>query len=134
MMQNKLGGVAMNRFAKQNKERAALGELILPICFFILIVVLVLWGIQDVKQSTSRQQLVSTEEAVRRATAQCYAVEGQYPQNVSYLEEHYGLLIDHDKYIVHYMGFASNLMPDIKVLPKQGADSTGTSTMLEVTP
>ncbi len=110
----------MNRFGKTRKEHTFFQEMALPIGFFLLTGALVLWGVRDVEQSTRAQQLASTEEAIRRAAVQCYAVEGQYPQSVSYLEEHYGLMIDHDRYIVHYMGFASNLMPDIAVFPVDG--------------
>ncbi len=112
----------MNRFAKKKREHPLLRELVLPVCFFALVAAMVILGVRDVGETTQARQLSSTEEAVRRAAVQCYAVEGQYPQNVAYLEEHYGLIIDHEKYIVHYMGFASNLMPDIAVLPLGGGE------------
>ena len=54
-------------------------------------------------------------DAIRRASVQCYAIEGRYPPSVDYLEENYGILIDRDKYDVFYSGFASNFMPDITV-------------------
>ena len=37
------------------------------------------------------------------------------------MQEHYGLLVDEDKYFVDYTVFASNLMPDFTVL-KRTAD------------
>ena len=52
-----------------------------------------------------------------RACIQCYAIEGRYPPSVEYLEENYGIQIDHDKYNVFYDGFASNIMPEITVIP-----------------
>lgn len=55
-------------------------------------------------------------DAVRRAAMECYAVEGVFPPEVSYLEENYGLVINHDAYIVSYEIFASNVMPDVRVL------------------
>lgn len=36
---------------------------------------------------------------------------------MEYLEEHYGIVIDRDRYHVFYDGWASNVMPDITVLP-----------------
>jgi len=62
-----------------------------------------------------RQQL---EDSIRRACVACYAAEGIYPPNVEYLEEHYGVVIDHDRYHVSYVAIADNLMPDITVLEK----------------
>ena len=56
------------------------------------------------------------EEALRRGCAACYAAEGIYPQDLEYLEEHYGVQVDGDRYVVHYEIFAQNLMPDITVL------------------
>ena len=38
-------------------------------------------------------------------------------ESVDYLEEHYGIVIDRDRYHVFYDGWASNVMPDITVLP-----------------
>ena len=61
------------------------------------------------------KSLRSTEEGVRRAAVHCYAIEGQYPESVDYLEENYGLRIDHDRYLVHYDIFADNILPEITV-------------------
>ncbi|MBQ5667230.1 MAG: hypothetical protein IIV40_03545 [Oscillospiraceae bacterium] len=44
--------------------------------------------------------------------------EGIYPPSWNYLEEHYGVQIDHSRYVVSYTVFAENLMPDITVLEK----------------
>ena len=46
----------------------------------------------------------------------CYAAEGAYPPSLEYLKEHYGVQIDGERYTVHYMVIADNLMPDITVL------------------
>ncbi|MDO5415610.1 MAG: hypothetical protein Q4F29_00275 [Lachnospiraceae bacterium] len=62
------------------------------------------------------------KEAIARASVQCYAIEGRYPPDVEYLEEHYGIQIDRERYHVFYEGFASNIMPDITVIP---ADEQG---------
>ncbi|MCC8025418.1 MAG: hypothetical protein LIP16_08985 [Clostridium sp.] len=56
-------------------------------------------------------------KAVVRATVQCYAIEGRYPPSVDYLEENYGIEIDRKNYNVFYDGFASNVMPEITIIP-----------------
>lgn len=61
----------------------------------------------------------SLRRAVTRASVQCYAIEGRYPPSVEYLEDHYGIVIDRDRYHVFYDGWASNVMPDITVLPAE---------------
>ena len=63
-----------------------------------------------------RQQL---ETALRRAAVACYAAEGVYPPTVEYLQQHYGVQIEEERYIVFYEIFANNLMPDITVLEKE---------------
>ena len=35
---------------------------------------------------------------------------------LEYLEEHYGIQVDRDRYTVVYDAFASNLMPDVTVM------------------
>lgn len=56
------------------------------------------------------------EQALRRAAVSCYAAEGFYPPDVAYLQQHYGLQYDEERYVVYYDRFASNLMPEITVL------------------
>ena len=65
----------------------------------------------------------SLRRAVTRASVQCYAIEGRYPPSVEYLEENYGVQINRKKYNMFYDGFASNVMPEINIIPieEQGA-------------
>lgn len=56
------------------------------------------------------------EENLRKAAVSCYAAEGVYPPDLDYIQKHYGIQIDQNRYAVHYEVFASNLMPDITVL------------------
>lgn len=65
-----------------------------------------------------RESLRLLEQSVRRAAVECYALEGAYPQDGAYLEEHYGVAVDHDRFLVDYIYIGSNLMPDITVLPR----------------
>lgn len=58
------------------------------------------------------------EAALSRAVTVCYTIEGRYPPNLSYLRRHYGLLIDEERYIVHYVPLADNLPPDMWVQPR----------------
>ena len=56
-------------------------------------------------------------DAVRRAAVQCYALEGSFPNNLKYLEENYGLIIDYENYAVYYESMGDNLLPSIRVIP-----------------
>lgn len=86
------------------------------ILLFALLLVCFLTALQRLDtgaQDQGRQQL---EEALHRTAVSCYACEGTYPPNVSYMEERYGLQYDKSRFTVRYEIFASNLMPDITVL------------------
>ena len=74
-------------------------------------------GTGGVAERTKEENLNALVEAVRRASVQCYAIEGRYPPSVEYLEEHYGISIDRKAYNVFYSGWASNIMPDITIIP-----------------
>ena len=56
------------------------------------------------------------EQTLNRAAVACYAIEGAYPPSIEYLEEHYRVRIDKERYTVKYELYASNLMPSITVL------------------
>ena len=79
-------------------------------------------GLQRDRAAVDQSRL---EDTLRRAAAACYAAEGIYPPDISYLEERYGVRIDRDRYTVDYQVFASNLMPDITVL-RNGTEGMGT--------
>ena len=69
-------------------------------------------------EDMAEESAAAIQEAVRRCAMQCYVVEGVYPENLSYLEENYGLQINTRDFYVRYDAFASNLPPDIRVRAK----------------
>ena len=78
-----------------------------------------LWMTWDTASVQSEMQgATSVRNAVLDAAMQCAAVEGAYPSTLSYLEEHYGLIINHSDYAVTYEAFASNIPPSVVVMPR----------------
>ena len=59
------------------------------------------------------------EESIRRAAVTCYAVEGIYPPDLEYLQQHYGIQVDETRYDVFYEVFGSNMVPDITVVERK---------------
>lgn len=55
------------------------------------------------------------KNALNNAAVTCYAIEGSYPESLEYIEEHYGITVDREKYIVEYQIFLPNVMPEITV-------------------
>ena len=97
------------------KRKFSLGPvLVIPLAIAaVLMFTTAVANLQEGQQSEGKQQL---EDAVRRSAVACYAAEGIYPDDIAYLQEHYGIQIDEERYTVVYKVFASNLMPDITVL------------------
>lgn len=88
----------------------------------LLVLAVIVWflaAIQNLDRGQNEAAKEQLEEALSRACVACYAAEGVYPQDVAYLEEHYGIQVDEDRYEVVYDAFAENLMPDITVLEKE---------------
>ena len=89
---------------------------ILPIIFTLIVVVMIISGLNQTEESSRAEGLRILEDSIRRAVVICYAVEGRYPESITYIEEQYGIHIDRTKYVVHYQIFASNLLPEITVI------------------
>lgn len=82
------------------------------------VAVLFLYGFARVSRSAAREQQTMTERAIQRALVNCYAIEGVYPSELAYLEEHYGLNINHTRFVVDYDSFGSNIRPAVRVVPR----------------
>lgn len=75
-------------------------------------------GVLSVK--ADGETLTLAQRSLQRAAVECYALEGAYPTDVDYLAERYGVSVDARQFIVHYEFIASNLMPEITVIPVKG--------------
>ena len=82
-------------------------------------VIFVLTAVSNLEQGKQQQDIRQLEQVLHRTAVACYAVEGMYPPDVAYMREHYGLIYDESRYIVHYDLFASNFMPDITVMERK---------------
>lgn len=106
----------MKRFC--SKERRTLSP-VFSLALFAAAVLLLLRGAGSVASLSAVERRSAAEQAGPPARAvQCYAVEGIYPPDLGYMRDHYGLQVDEERYLVDYRCFASNLMPDITVLPR----------------
>lgn len=102
---------------EQTKQKKSLWNYLGSVLILVGCLFLFLMGTGNMAEKTEAEQMNVLTQAIQRASVQCYAIEGRYPSSVEYLEEHYGLTIDRDKYNVFYSGWASNIMPDITVIP-----------------
>lgn len=104
-----------NRFQKQKKTKNKI-MFFIPI-IFCLFMVSILWSSSSrIFNETTKKEEESTKDAIVKGAVQCYAVEGRYPENLSYLEKHYGVSYDKKKFIVSYEVTGSNRMPQVTVI------------------
>jgi hypothetical protein len=92
-------------------------KIILPIMLFLIALLFFVFAVSEIAGKSENEGIRLTEEGIRRAAVQCYALEGVYPSDFEYLKEHYAVRPDESKYIIYYTYTASNLMPEIDVIP-----------------
>lgn len=78
----------------------------------ILLVVFLLSQTDGTARSRGEQVV---KQAVTKAAVTCYALEGSYPEDLQYLIDNYGLVVNTDRYMVSYEPSGANLMPSIIV-------------------
>ena len=110
----------MNRFQRPNLGKRILQSVNFSILFFLLVIGIFLYGIATVSSGTAEDERHILDEAIHKDIVHCYAVEGMYPPNLTYMEEHYGLTYDHDKFLVDYEPIASNIMPNVTIIERSG--------------
>ena len=87
----------------------------------IIIIVLIVYmyiAVDNAQRKSDEESYNILSDAIMRSAVQCYAIEGFYPPDIEYLENNYGLLVDHNKYFVGYSVFASNIIPEVQVFLK----------------
>lgn len=103
----------MKKLKKQQWARVLLGVLAVVLVGFAFFS-----AVRNLDRDSSGAEREQLEKIVRRTVAACYAAEGEYPADLKYLQDNYGLIIDGERYVVKYNAFAENMMPEITVLEK----------------
>ncbi len=108
----------MNRFNKPDLLKRIFNGQTMSLFVFAAVIAAFIIGINAVSNSTLTDDRTLLEKAVTKDIVHCYAVEGVYPPSLKYIEDHYGLTYDHDKYIVSYESIGSNIMPSVMIIEK----------------
>lgn len=81
----------------------------------------ILWsGLNNVEQQLNEEQTLRLQQSIQRAAVSCYSIEGFYPPELDYLKEHYGVIVDEEKYNVFYEVMGANIVPEITVYLRKG--------------
>ncbi len=88
----------------------------------VALLLLSIYALDHIGQANESEQAKILEQALQRSVTACYALEGAYPPNITYLRENYGLTYNEDEYFIDYQYIGSNLRPDVTII-KKDADS-----------
>lgn len=106
----------MNRFTRKNLAKRIIESVNFSIVFFIAIIAVFVIGISMISSNNNRDEKEILEKALNKDIIHCYAVEGYYPPSLAYIEEHYGLTYNHDKYVVDYESIGNNIIPTVTIV------------------
>lgn len=100
---------------QRSKKRRRVIAVIVVACALVVALCIAL----NVIFSNAKDQGASSiRNTIMNSALQCAAIEGSFPSNLAYLEDHYDLRINHDDYVVIYEVLASNAVPSIVVMPR----------------
>ena len=105
------------------RAKHTLRRVVPMLALLILLPLVLFFAARGLGGRADEESLEMTERSIRRAAVQCYALEGVYPVSLDHLEAVYGVQVDESRFFVDYQYVASNLMPDITVLPLEGRES-----------
>lgn len=99
-------------YREQARKRRRLAVWALVI---VVLAVVVFFAVGAAQASTREQSTLSVRNSIIDAAKQCCAVEGSYPPSIEHLEEHYGLIVNHNDYVISYEWLADNMLPSVVV-------------------
>ena len=109
----------MARFSHDKSHKRASGGLIAALVLFAAILTVFLFAIHSLETGNKARERETLEKALNRTIAYCYAVEGRYPESLTYMEETYGLTYNEEDFIVDYRVDGANLYPKVTILDKE---------------
>jgi len=109
----------MNRFTKPDLKKRIFNSFSFSLITFIAVISIFIFGISSVSNSSVVNDKEILSDAIQHDIIHCYCIEGMYPPNVRYMQEHYGLTYDDSKFIIDYEYIGANIMPKVMIIPKQ---------------
>ena len=103
----------MRLFKKKKLISGPVFGVLLFVCCFVFFVI----AIANVSDEVDENEIKTLESAIDKAVITCYAIEGAYPENIEYIEDNYGVVLDHEKFFVVYNILGPNVRPDVMVAP-----------------
>lgn len=76
-------------------------------------------GIGSLYDSNLNEQEKILTQALSQSITECYALEGRYPADISYLIDNYGLTYDSSRFLIDYQYIGANLRPDVTIIKRK---------------
>ena len=102
----------MNRYA----DPASIARIVIVLVIG-LIMFFCFYNIIGFNDNHNARHIDDVKRIIEKALVQCYALEGSYPTNLSYIER-YGVIFDNASYRYYYEWSGGNLMPFVAVVRK----------------
>lgn len=99
------------------KKKKLISGPVFGVLLFVFCFVFFLIAIANVSDEVDENEIKALENAIDKAVLTCYAIEGEYPENIEYIEKNYGVVIDHNKFFVAYNILGPNVRPDVMIAP-----------------
>ena len=106
------------RYFDHQKQYHPLRNILVSLGFFLIVFFLCILGLNQISSRSSEEEIASLTSAIQKGVAHCYAVEGRYPESLTYLKETYGISYNSEKYFVDYQILGENIMPEITIIKK----------------
>lgn len=106
----------MGRFYVKKEKRNLI--MFLPLLVLLVFIVSFIIATNHLSKNSENQEYTILERALTRSITQCYALEGMYPPNLQYLEDHYGLTYNEEHFYIDYQYIGSNLRPDVTIIER----------------
>jgi hypothetical protein len=108
----------MNRFLSRQPAHSNILRALLSLTVTVAVLMLFYFGVNSAMDGTIGEQRRTLEDAVYRNIIQCYITEGTYPEDLDYLEAHYPLMYDRDRFFIDYRPVGENIMPEVTIITR----------------
>ena len=88
----------------------------LKLIVYILLIGAFAGAVFSMSKRDEKREQETLLKAVEKDISAYYAMEGYYPEDVSELEERYGLSYDKDKYYIGYEIYGTNIRPYVTIV------------------
>ncbi|MCM1024375.1 MAG: hypothetical protein NC395_10010 [Prevotella sp.] len=104
------------------KKKKANKLYILSAALFVAVAVWFVISADNAGSAAGEKRTEAVYRSVMNGASLCYSIEGEYPPDLKYLEENYGVRVNSEKYIVDYSYFGANIRPTVTVIEKEGTE------------